>query len=506
MTLRELHLGRLKRGLARIDELAQRDPLRDDPEFDAWRSEMMDSLDALLPESNYSIQLANTRFRDHATDYACDYVPEHAKYRANGLRRAQLLLQNAIEEIEATTAVGEPETLVNPRTVSDPALLIPLDRPQAVRAANAREIAVVHGRDAEAAAAVFAVLRALDLRPLEWEELFLRADSATPYTGHLVDKLFQDVQAVVVVFTPDDEARLHPDFVEASDGQQESRFACQARPNVLFEAGMAFGLYPHRTILIEIGSLRPISDLYGRHAVRFTPDRLPKALTGLANRLKTAGCEINTAGSDWLDVARFSDLAAFTRRPAARTEFAEQPPRLFPTNIWLNPWETGSRASIDAAADSEHQLHPVVARTLLRDLSRDAERWSLYSRKDGPNAQLRLKGQVNLQAAGQSDLRLILVQQRFAVDGRPIPNPPDAGPFGFAVAPGQEFNVSFEFSVPDRTFGEGDILYGLHVVYEDDAAIRRNLEVFWWYDPVEDKFWNNLNKVPYFDSVRARFW
>lgn len=106
---------------------------------------------------------------------------------------------------------------------------------------------------------------------------------------------------------------------------------------------------------------------------------------------------------------------------------------------------------------------------------------------------------MNLQASGPSDLRLILVQQRFAVDGRPVANPPDAGPLGFVMMPGQEINVNFEVSFPDREFREGDLMYGLHVGYEDEGKTRRELEVFWWYDFAEDKFWNNLNKVTYFD-------
>jgi hypothetical protein len=320
------------------------------------------------------------------------------------------------------------------------------DRTAPITATNPREIAVVHGRDMEVTSAVFEFLRALDLRPREWEELLSRVSAATPYTGHLIEKLFEDVQAVVVIFTPDDEARLHPDLQCAEDLDYETRFMSQPRPNVLFEAGMAFGLYAHRTILVEVGGLRPISDLVGRHTVRLGTEN---AIKSFVNRLQAAGCAINTDGTDWLRNSRFTELAALSRRPVARLEVLDQPPRLFPTNIWLNPWVIDSH---------------------------------------------------------EDDLRLILVQQRFAVDGRPIANPPDAGPFGFLVMPGQEFNVNFEVSVPDKEFQEGELLYGLRVEYEDENKKCRELEVFWWYDFTEDKFWNNLNKVPYFDSIRDKFW
>lgn len=392
----------------------------------------------------------------------------------------------------------------NRSSVADAVVTSPRESPATpVTTANPREIAVVHGRDSEVSSAVFEFLRALDLHPLEWEELLSRASAATPYTGHLIEKLFEDVQAVVVIFTPDDETRLHPGLHRPVEPPYETRFMCQARPNVLFEAGMAFGLYPHRTILVEVGDLRPVSDLVGRHTVRLGTET---AIKSFANRLQAAGCAVNTRGTDWLKPSRFSNLAALSRNPVARLEVLDQPPRLFPTNIWLNPWTVGAREEVLAIAKREQQAHPVIARTLQRDLSRSIEHWSLYSKKDGPNALLRLKGQANLQASGPSDLRLVLVQQRFAFDGRPIANPPDAGPFGFAMTPGQEINADFEVSVPDREFREGDLLYGLRVVYDDEGKTRRELEVFWWYDFVEDKFWNNLNKVPYFDSVRASFW
>lgn len=372
-----------------------------------------------------------------------------------------------------------------------------------VAAVNPRDVAVVHGRDKEVNSAVFDFLRSLDLRPREWEEMLGQMSSATPYTGHIVDQLFKNVQAVIVIFSPDDEARLHPELRLEDEPDYETRFFCQARPNVLFESGMSFGLYPHRTILVEVGGLRPISDLVGRHTVRLGTKN---AITSFTNRLQAAGCSINTGGADWLDGSRFANLGALRRRPDARVEVLDQPPRLFPTNIWLNPWHFGPEEEIRSIAEQEKQQNPVFHRMLQRDLSRSSENWSLYSKKDGPNALLRLKGQVNLQASGYSDLRMRQVQQRFALEGRSLANPPDAGPMGFELIPGQESNVNFEVSVPDRHYEEGSLLYGLRVIYEDEAATTRDLQVYWWYDFSEDKFWNNLNKVPNFESVKKNFW
>jgi hypothetical protein len=236
---------------------------------------------------------------------------------------------------------------------------------------NPHEVAVVHGRDSEVTSAVFEFLRALDLRPREWEELLTRAAAATPYTGHLIEMLFRNVQAVVVIFTPDDEARLHPELQRAGEPAHETRFMCQPRPNVLFEAGMAFGLYPHRTILVEVGDLRPISDLFGRHTVKLGTEN---AIISFVNRLRAAGCAVNTEGTDWLKFSsRFRGLAALGRRPVARLAVLDQPPRLFPTNIWLNPWAVGTYEEVVLIACREQQQHPVIARMLQRDLSRSVE-------------------------------------------------------------------------------------------------------------------------------------
>jgi predicted nucleotide-binding protein len=48
-------------------------------------------------------------------------------------------------------------------------------------------------------------------------------------------------RAVLVLLSPDDEAKLRDLFISPSDGSFERELTPQARPNVLFEAGLAFG-------------------------------------------------------------------------------------------------------------------------------------------------------------------------------------------------------------------------------------------------------------------------
>jgi predicted nucleotide-binding protein len=178
---------------------------------------------------------------------------------------------------------------------------------------NPREVFVIHGRDDEARSAIWGFLQAVDLRPLDWEEIVQKTGSAAPFLGEAVARAFDDIQAAVVLLTPDDAASLHPSLHGPNEPDHETKPTGQARPNVLFEAGMALALQPDRTVIIEVGHLRPFADLGGRNVIRFD-GTVPK-LKKIVERLKIAGCAVNDRGTDWLDTTRFAGLDAYTRRP-----------------------------------------------------------------------------------------------------------------------------------------------------------------------------------------------
>ncbi|HEU4462634.1 MAG TPA: nucleotide-binding protein [Solirubrobacterales bacterium] len=182
-------------------------------------------------------------------------------------------------------------------------------------ATDRRAVMVVYGRNTSIRDAMFAFLRAIDLRPLEWTALVGAANTGAPYIGEVLDQAFATCQAVVVISTPDDVAYLRTDLVPQGDPENELSPRGQARPNVFFEAGMAIGRFPHRTVFTEIGSLRAASDLAGRHAIRLGPG--PECRRDLAHRLEEAGCQIDITGTDWLSAGEFSP---------PRDISAEQPP------------------------------------------------------------------------------------------------------------------------------------------------------------------------------------
>jgi predicted nucleotide-binding protein len=170
--------------------------------------------------------------------------------------------------------------------------------------AKDNSVFVVHGRNEKLRRALFDFLRALGLKPLEWAKVVLMAKKNNPYVGDILDDAMAKVQAVVVLFSPDDEARLKPEFVTRSDGSREKNLRGQPRPNVLFESGLALGRHPDKTILVEVGKLRKFSDIAGRHVVRLTNDYDKR--NDLANRLEHLGCKIDKQGTDWTVAGDFT--------------------------------------------------------------------------------------------------------------------------------------------------------------------------------------------------------
>jgi CAP12/Pycsar effector protein, TIR domain len=177
-----------------------------------------------------------------------------------------------------------------------------------------RRIAVIYGRDSEASVWLFSFLRSLDLHPLEWTELVKATRSGAPSNRTVVEQLFEQATAVVVLLSPDEVCRLHPDLTPQPDARGEGAWRSQPRANVLLEAGMALAFHPDRTIFVEIGAVRMPSDLEGVNVVRL--DGTAGPLHSLAERLHTSGCAVERRGTGWLSTDELARLQARTRLPA----------------------------------------------------------------------------------------------------------------------------------------------------------------------------------------------
>jgi predicted nucleotide-binding protein len=185
---------------------------------------------------------------------------------------------------------------------------------------DTRNVFVIHGRNRPARDAMFEFLRAVGLNPLEWGQAVKMTGKGSPYIGEVLDAAFSNAQAVVVVLTGDDLARLRDDFLEENDPDHEKNLTQQARPNALFEAGMAFGRHSDRTIMVQIGQLRPFSDVAGKHAIHFKG--AAEQRTELRERLKTAGCAVTEGGTDWLSAGNFDEATRLATPTSPRKKKA----------------------------------------------------------------------------------------------------------------------------------------------------------------------------------------
>ena len=218
-----------------------------------------------------------------------------------------LLTRGLVDDQEVAEALAEAEPPAAAGSGDEPTMRgeVPERRdPVADRAA----VMVVHGRDLEAANAVFDWLRAVGLRPQEWGQAVAAVDDPTPFIGEVLEAAFRKAQAVVVLFTPDEHVQLRPGLAE----HDEDQWRLQARPNVLLEAGMALGSHPKRTVLVALGEPAMPSDLAGRHYVRISS---PASLRELASRLERADCPVDLSGTGWLDSKRFPDRSGLSGQP-----------------------------------------------------------------------------------------------------------------------------------------------------------------------------------------------
>ena len=164
-------------------------------------------------------------------------------------------------------------------------------------------IFVVHGRDEALRKSMFDFLRALDLNPKEWDHVLREARGNNPFIGNALDEVMEKAQAVVVMFTPDDLAQLKEQFLGSDEKNTEGKPQGQARPNVLFEAGLAMGRHAEKTVLVQIGRMKPFSDVAGRHIVKL--GETTESRNDLANRLEKIGCKVDKVGRDWLKAGIF---------------------------------------------------------------------------------------------------------------------------------------------------------------------------------------------------------
>lgn len=241
---------------------------------------------------------------------------------------------------------------------------------RAEMAPDRKKVFLVYGRDQNAFQKVMQLLNQYDLQVVEWEDAIAETKVPNPYIGDIVKAGMRLAQAFVVILSPDDDAKLKRVFhYQESKGSPEKRLMGQPRPNVLYEAGFAMGIEESRTILIEVGTIRRITDIDGRHLVRTSNN---KWCYQLFRRLRIAGCDISDAkivdDRDCREIEPMKEppTGKPTRGPDYQVPKSDNSKKLqdILTNYGgptQNDWRTNSRSKeypIMKAAEEEAQRHP----------------------------------------------------------------------------------------------------------------------------------------------------
>jgi predicted nucleotide-binding protein len=126
-----------------------------------------------------------------------------------------------------------------------------------------KRVFMIHGRDEDARDVLADFVRSLGLEPLLFEHV--RASlGGNPFIYNVVRAGIREANAVIALFTPDEHAAFYDRNGALNIGEQR----WQARQNVIFEAGVAYGISQKKTILVSLGSdVRLFSDVEGKYII-----------------------------------------------------------------------------------------------------------------------------------------------------------------------------------------------------------------------------------------------
>ncbi|MEZ4788915.1 MAG: nucleotide-binding protein [Flavobacteriales bacterium] len=129
------------------------------------------------------------------------------------------------------------------------------------------KVFIVHGRDHQALAELSKFVRSLGLEVLPFEHV-ANDKGGNPFVADVVSEGIQQAELVLVLFTPDELAALYDPVSGNLARNERSGSRWQARPNVIFEAGIAFAMKRERTALLTLGAdVELFSDVSGMHFV-----------------------------------------------------------------------------------------------------------------------------------------------------------------------------------------------------------------------------------------------
>jgi predicted nucleotide-binding protein len=241
-------------------------------------------------------------------EYAASDTSRMSPAFRRGSAESKDLFESLDQDLVATPSTAPPQAgdSGTVRQFARPGTTAPAAAPAHVHAATSkRYVFVVRGRDKAAYDALAALLVALDLRIVTWDDASRGVGAGTPHTLDIVRSGIEMSDAVVVLMTPDDLGQVKPEYGLAGDDPREARASGQARQNVVFEAGWAMALNQNGVVLVRVGEVRKLSDIEGLNYVQLTNDI--SARRNLAGRLRNCGLAVDDSGEAWRTAGVFPE-------------------------------------------------------------------------------------------------------------------------------------------------------------------------------------------------------
>jgi predicted nucleotide-binding protein len=173
-----------------------------------------------------------------------------------------------------------------------------------VKKEPSNSVFVVHGRNEQVRRDLFEFLRNLGLNPIEWNAGKQLTRKASPHNAEVIAAIIKKAAGAVVLFCPEEEVKLKREYWRPDDPLEERRAGDQPRPNVLYEAGMAFSAFPASTVIVRVGAIRSFTDLAGVQIINLTGGTVA-GRQAVATALRTARLPVDTGGQDWLNQGGF---------------------------------------------------------------------------------------------------------------------------------------------------------------------------------------------------------
>jgi predicted nucleotide-binding protein len=168
-----------------------------------------------------------------------------------------------------------------------------------------KKVFIIHGRNHAVLKEVGIFLRSMGLDPRLFRDVRKGMGGAT-HVSKVVERGMEEAQGVLALITPDEFASLRTDLrKERESGQVVERW--QARPNVIFEAGMAFGRHPDRVAFAVFGDAKLFTDVDGIHLFRLTNEHGPDSSRAQLRGVLEDGmkCDVNLRSDEWMTAGDF---------------------------------------------------------------------------------------------------------------------------------------------------------------------------------------------------------